>query len=70
VAPFKRCFLAFKLFAGGPLGNGKQWFPWIHMDDLTAAILFIIENPAINKAVVDILEGTMPAFDNRDSKYY
>lgn len=29
-----------------------------------------IENPAINKAVVDILEGTMPAFDNRDSKYY
>ncbi len=29
-----------------------------------------IESPAINKAVVDILEGTMPAFVNRDSKYY
>jgi predicted ATPase len=29
-----------------------------------------IERPEINKAVVDILEGTMPAFDNRDSKYY
>ena len=29
-----------------------------------------IESPEINKAVVDILEGTMPAFDNRDSKYY
>lgn len=29
-----------------------------------------IESPAINKAVVDILEGTMPAFANRDSKYY
>lgn len=29
-----------------------------------------IENPAINKAVVDILEGTKPAFNNRDSKYY
>lgn len=28
-----------------------------------------IENPAINKAIVDVLEGTMPAFDNRDSKY-
>ena len=28
-----------------------------------------IENPAINKAIVDILEGTMPAFKNRDSKY-
>ncbi|GAH45789.1 unnamed protein product, partial [marine sediment metagenome] len=29
-----------------------------------------IENPIINKAIVDILEGTRPAFDNRDSKYY
>ena len=29
-----------------------------------------IESPVINKAIVDILEGTMPAFDNRDSKYY
>jgi len=28
-----------------------------------------IENPEINKAIVDVLEGTMPAFDNRDSKY-
>jgi ABC-type cobalamin/Fe3+-siderophores transport system ATPase subunit len=28
-----------------------------------------IEYPVINQAVVDILEGTMPAFDNRDSKY-
>jgi hypothetical protein len=28
-----------------------------------------IENPKINKAIVDILEGTMPAFQNRDSKY-
>ncbi len=28
-----------------------------------------IENPVINKAIVDILEGTRPAFDNRDSKY-
>ena len=29
-----------------------------------------IENPAINKRLVDILEGTRPAFDNRDSKYH
>ena len=29
-----------------------------------------VENPIINKAIVDVLEGTMPAFDNRDSKYY
>jgi ABC-type lipoprotein export system ATPase subunit len=29
-----------------------------------------IENPIINKRIVDILEGTRPAFDNRDSKYH
>lgn len=29
-----------------------------------------IENPIINKAIVDILEGTMPAFHNRDTKYF
>ena len=43
----KKMRLAFKLFAGGPLGNGKHWFPWIHIDDLIAATLFVIENPVI-----------------------
>lgn len=28
-----------------------------------------IEDPIINKAIVDILEGTRPAFDKRDDKY-
>ena len=29
-----------------------------------------IENPAINGHVVDVLEGTMPAFNNRGNKYH
>jgi|CXWL01.1.fsa_nt_gi predicted ATPase len=29
-----------------------------------------IESPQINKYLVDVLEGTRPAFDNRESKYY
>ncbi len=36
--------LPFKLFAGGPLGNGKQWLPWIHIADEVGAIRFLIEN--------------------------
>jgi uncharacterized protein (TIGR01777 family) len=35
--------LPFRLFAGGRLGSGKQWFPWVHLDDLVAAIRFAIE---------------------------
>ena len=42
---------AFKLFLGGPLGDGMQWFPWIHMDDLISAIIFIIENREIKGPV-------------------
>ena len=34
---------AFRLFVGGPLGNGRQWFPWIHMADLLAAIQFLLD---------------------------
>lgn len=34
---------AFKWYAGGPLGSGNQWFPWIHIEDLTSAFLFLID---------------------------
>ncbi|MBT3387078.1 MAG: TIGR01777 family protein [Desulfobacula sp.] len=35
---------AFKLFVGGPLGGGRQWFPWIHVKDLEKVIEFLVEN--------------------------
>ena len=39
---------AFKMFVGGPLGDGKQWFPWLHLDDLTAAIVFVLEHQEVS----------------------
>jgi len=35
----------FKFLAGGPLGTGKQWMSWIHMEDEVGLILFLIDNP-------------------------
>ena len=40
-----------KGYVGGPLGNGKQWFPWIHMADLISAILFVMDNEKISGPV-------------------
>lgn len=34
--------IPFQLGLGGPLGSGNQWFPWIHLDDLVGAILFLL----------------------------
>ncbi len=41
----------FKLFLGGPLGSGKQWFSWVHMQDLAEAFNFLLQHPEINGAV-------------------
>jgi uncharacterized protein len=35
--------LPFRLFAGGPVGGGRQWFPWIHLDDLVAVYRLAID---------------------------
>ena len=35
----------FALGLGGRLGDGRQWFPWIHIDDLVALVLAALNDP-------------------------
>lgn len=42
--PLAASVLQFRLFAGGRLGSGKQWFTWIHPDDFVGAVRFLVDN--------------------------
>ncbi|HWP82268.1 MAG TPA: TIGR01777 family oxidoreductase [Bacteroidota bacterium] len=46
-----RMLLPFRLFVGGPLGSGRQWFPWIHLTDEVAAFEFILQNSSLKGPV-------------------
>jgi hypothetical protein len=38
-----RLLLPFRLFVGGPMGSGKQWYSWISLQDEARALRFLIE---------------------------
>ncbi len=46
----------FDFCIGGPLGEGRQWFSWIHRDDLIGLIYHIIKTPSLTGPV----NGTAP----------
>ncbi|MGH9675687.1 MAG: TIGR01777 family oxidoreductase [Candidatus Acidiferrum sp.] len=46
----------FKLGAGGPIGDGKQYMSWIHLDDLCSLILACLDRTDISGP----LNGTAP----------
>ncbi|MHB9013392.1 MAG: TIGR01777 family oxidoreductase [Ignavibacteriaceae bacterium] len=47
----KQMLLPFKLFLGGPIGSGRQWFSWIHVDDIVGIYLFSLDNTLIKDGV-------------------
>lgn len=46
----------FKIFAGGPIGSGKQWFSWVHRDDLVNLVVESLSNLSYK----GVINGTSP----------
>ncbi len=44
----ERMLLPFKWGLGGPIGNGRQWFSWIHLQDIVAIIRFLLEHEVLS----------------------
>lgn len=49
-------YLPFVMGVGGPLGDGSQPLPWIHIDDLCNLIIYSIEKPDVK----GVLNGVAP----------
>ena len=40
--------IPFKFFVGGPIGSGRQWFSWIHRDDVVGIIKYALEKGSVS----------------------
>ena len=59
----EKMLLPFKLGLGATLGSGDQFMPWIHVDDWTAMVSWLIQNDRATGA----FNATAPApVTNRD----
>ena len=41
----------FRLFAGGPVGGGRQYMPWVHRHDWVEMVRWIVDTPAVEGPV-------------------
>ena len=43
--------LPFKLGLGGPIGRGRHWFSWVHIDDVVGALLHAVDDASVRDAI-------------------
>ena len=51
----QRMLPAFRLGLGGRMGSGRQWMSWVHIEDLTRLLIYLLENE-----LAGIFNGTAP----------
>jgi len=50
---------AFRLGLGGPVGSGRQWFPWVHVKDVAEAALFLATKEELKGAFNFVSPGIL-----------
>jgi uncharacterized protein len=53
----EKMLLPFKLGLGGRLGDGRQWFPWIHIEDIVGIFLHALMSPAVDGPINGVAPG-------------
>jgi uncharacterized protein (TIGR01777 family) len=53
----EKMLVPFKLGLGGRLGDGRQWFPWIHLDDIVGVIRHALLNPLVAGPINGVAPG-------------
>ncbi len=48
--PLSRLIPLFRLGLGGPIGSGRQWLSWVHLDDAVKSVRFALDNASIDGA--------------------
>jgi uncharacterized protein (TIGR01777 family) len=46
-----KMLVPFRFGLGGVLGNGRQWMPWIHIEDLVSLILYLLDHDTLSGPV-------------------
>jgi len=47
----KQMMRPFRFFAGGPLGTGRQYMPWVHRHDWVEMVRWLVETPTVEGPV-------------------
>ncbi|EQD59852.1 hypothetical protein B1A_10402, partial [mine drainage metagenome] len=40
----ERMLLPFRMFVGGPVGSGRQWISWVHLEDAVSGLMFLLSD--------------------------
>jgi len=50
----------FRMGLGGPLGSGRQWVSWIHVEDAVSVLIRCVEEAGISGAVLGVSPNPLP----------